>query len=90
MIDKDKEISAAKLFEEVNFKLYEETDKWLTYRKYPDTIVDEETYQEIFFNYVGQFVVICEYNHGKQEEKFITLKELLAINKQVEELGWNK
>lgn len=78
--------TAKEMFEELNFKLYEETDDFIIYRKYPDTIVDDNTYQEIFFNIKSQFLTATEYHHGILEEKFITLKELKAINKQVEEL----
>ena len=77
--------SAREMFEELGYKLYEETDKWITYKKYPDTIIDDETYQEIFFNFYDLFVVVSEYNHGKLEEKFITTKEIEAINKLIEE-----
>ena len=73
------------MFKKINYKLYEETDSWITYRKYPDTIVDDDTYQEIFYNFVDDFVVATEYNHGKLEEKFITREELLVINKLIEE-----
>ena len=79
---------AKEMFKEVNFKLHAETNDFIIYRKYPDTIVDDTSFQEIFFNNINKFVVVSEYHHGNLEEKFIDLKELKAINKQVEELGW--
>ena len=83
-------MSAEEMLETLNYILYEENDTNISYRKYPHTKTDDKTYQEIFFNKKSQFIVICEYNHGVLEEKFTTLKELQAINKQIEELGWNK
>ena len=85
LLNQEKEISSKEMFKKINYKLYEETDSWITYRKYPDTIVDDDTYQEIFYNFVDDFVVATEYNHGKLEEKFITREELLVINKLIEE-----
>lgn len=83
--DLDSNMSSKEMFEKSNYKLYEETDSWITYKKYPDTIVDDNTYQEIFYNFVDDFVVATEYNHGKLEEKFINRNELLAIVKLIEE-----
>ena len=83
-------MKAKEMFEELGYELYEETDIYMSFRKYPDTIADYGTYQEIFFNTQSMFFVIAEYRKGKLEEKFMTTKELKAINKQVEELGWNK
>lgn len=83
--DLDSNMSSKEMFEKANYKLYEETDSWITYRKYPDTIIDDDTYQEIFYNFVDDFVVATEYNHGKLEEKFINRNELLAIVKLIEE-----
>ena len=80
--------SAKEMFEELGYELYEETDIYMSFRKYPDTIEDDGTYQEIFFNTQSMFFVIAEYIEGELEEKFMTTKELKAINKQVEELGW--
>lgn len=82
-------MTAKEMFEELGYELYDETDIYISYRKFPDTIVDNKTYQEIFFNTQSMFFVISEYKHGELEEKFIITKELQAINKQVEELGWN-
>ncbi|MBR1386415.1 MAG: hypothetical protein IJ568_06265 [Bacilli bacterium] len=81
-------MTAKEMFEKLNYILYEENDINISYRKYPDTKIDDLTYQEIFFNKQSQFIVIVEYNSEGMEEKFTTLKELQAINKQVEELGW--
>lgn len=80
--------TAKEMFKELGYKLDEETDTYIRYRKYPDTVVDNETYQEIFFNIRSMFFTADEYIVGEVEEKFITIKELQAINKQVEELEW--
>lgn len=81
-------MSAKEMFEEINFNLYEETNDYITYRRYPNTVIDDNSYQEIFFNKSERFIVVSEYYKGDLEEKFILISELKAINKQCEELGW--
>lgn len=69
--------TADKMFEELGYKLIRETEIWIVYRG---------KIKDIDFNKMSKSV---EAESGMSSEK-ITLQELKAINKKVEELGWIK
>lgn len=69
-----------KIFEELGYKKVEDTDKNIEYRK-----VENEDLFEINFWKEDKTVSKNYY----RDIGYITLKELQAINKKVEELGWS-
>jgi 5-bromo-4-chloroindolyl phosphate hydrolysis protein len=66
-------VNAKEMFEKLGYEL--EEDNWIIYSNEEDAIVfmDDKTFYKRHYYDAGD----------------ITMKELQAINKQVEELGWN-
>ena len=67
-------MSAKEMFEELGYKQDYNIDYAIRYCN------EERDYYIYFYKYVRKIEVLHD----------ITLQELKAINKQVEELGWNK
>lgn len=76
--------SAREMFEELGYE-YKEIKtsifRNIQYKKYSKII---------FFRYDKCIIPYCDYGDGEEGSALLNLKELQAINKQVEELGWNK
>ncbi len=77
-------MSAKEMFEKLGYHL-EKTINDDRFINYTNT---NERYAEFFFDKQEKNVVKTFLNSGIAER--ITSQELQAINKQVEELGWNK
>lgn len=78
--------SAKEMFEELGYKLYEHK----TYMFYEKALKEnpeyENDYEHIEFNFIDETI---NKTYGDDNSVCdITLEELQAINKQVEELGW--
>lgn len=69
----DIEVNADELFEELGYLLKEENESYAEYQK--------KEYYIIMFNKVDK-------TYRKVHESEITIKENIAINKKMEELGW--
>lgn len=84
--------SARELFEELGYECDESCDGIL-YAKYIDSDRCGVEQRSISFDKVDKtvekYVGEAGFSH-KYYRAYINLKELQAINKQVEELGWNK
>lgn len=79
-------MTAKEMFEKLGYKLIKQKQQWqhlIVYEKYTKIFDETET---ITFNTSGR-IIMKELNG---ECGCIFIKELEAINKQVEELGWNK
>lgn len=77
-------MTAKEMFEKLGYKLIKQKKQWehlIVYEKYDKRFDETET---ITFNTSGR-VIMKELN---DEGGCIFIKELKAINKQVEELGW--
>lgn len=81
-------MTAKEMFEKLGYELYTDSYYKISY-KFKNTISD--TYEIEFFKDKKEFV--CEWYSDSPFEPVkpfnVTLQELQAINKQVEELGWN-
>lgn len=79
-------MTAKEMFEKLGYKLIKQKQQWqhlIVYERYDKRFDETET---ITFNTSGR-VIIKELN---DENCCIFINELKAINKQVEELGWNE
>lgn len=76
--------SAREMFEELGYE-YKEIKtiifRNIQYKKYSKIIL---------FRDDKCIIPYCDYGDGEEGSALLNLKELQAINKQVEELGWNK
>ena len=75
--------SAKEMFEELGYekeRIY--IDGWLNQIVYQIRMKNDRKFKKIIFQYDEKVVDFLEYTS-------INMKELKAINKQVEELGWN-
>ena len=73
-------MSAKEMFEELGYELYIESDNEICY-------MEKKNKWYISF-YLDDKVVQCSENDFYTTSIGISVKELQAINKQVEELGW--
>lgn len=91
-------MSAKEMFEELGYEYYE-GDSCIVYVKsdcIPNRINTEKiSFIKIFFN--DKYICIESYetdaylsNRKNYDATLFSLDELQAINKQIEELGWNK
>ena len=77
--------SAKEMFEELGYELISSSHNRKVFKK--DNLVTSYT---IVFEYCAKTINIYSSINGKGfNSKNMTMKELQAINKQVEELGWN-
>lgn len=82
-------MTAKEMFEDLGYELIEDNKSYLRYADY----VDEHKYagEMIDFDKKNKgFRLTRKSYQGNTHFKYGTIKELQAINKQVEELGWNK
>ena len=77
-------MKAKEMFEKLGYAETKLTDEMIT-KLYEKNIFGDR--QMIYF-YPEKSVRIIFYSNGKIYPPLITLEELQAINKQVEELGW--
>ncbi len=70
--------TAKEMFEELGYKIVRDDEEFLDY--------ETEEYYISFWKHKKIFYKV-EYGYDAGD---ITMQELKAINKQVEELGWNK
>jgi len=80
-------MSAKEMFEKLGYELYEHK----TYMFYEKALKEnpeyENDYEHIEFNFISETI---NKTYGDDNSVCdITLEELQAINKQIEELGWN-
>lgn len=81
--------SAKEMFEELGYKQEENDKRYISYCLH--YYEDKDCMRKIVFDLQYKiFLAYSPYNLEKYEDCsiFIELKELQAINKQVEELGW--
>lgn len=80
--------SAREMFEKLEYQLYEETKKYLRYKKGISKYADG-TYIEFDLNnkMIRLYTKTPQYNNNP---RYADYREFEAINKQVEELGWIK
>lgn len=75
--------SARKMFEDLGY----------TYKKQKNLYLESITYEKgskrILFRYDKKIIPYADYG-DEEDATLLALEELQAINKQVEELGWNK
>ena len=82
-------MSAKEMFEELGYELIRDCEFYLFYEKaLKENAEYENDYLHISFEKQDK-EVIKTYGDDNSPEA-ITMRELQAINKQVEELGWNK
>lgn len=77
-----KEKTADEMFKELGYEILFKNEKMIQY-EFEGVYMDNE----IKFDLKGK-TVLKEYSTGESQE--ITIEELQAINKKVEELGWIK
>ena len=81
-------MSAKEMFEKLGYKLY----KHQTYMFYEKALKKkpeyENDYEHIEFNFISETINKTYGDDNSVSD--ITFEELQAINKQVEELGWNE
>ena len=81
-------MSAKEMFEELGYKLMNDCEYYLFYEKpLKENTEYENDYLHISFEKKDK-AFIKTYGDDNSPE-IITMEELKAINKQVEELGWN-
>ena len=84
--------SAKEMFEELGYKQEENNKRYISYCwYYYEDYEDKDCMRKIVFDLQDKgFLAYSPYNLDKYKDCsiFIDLKELQAINKQVEELGW--
>lgn len=83
--------SARELFEELGYKLDEQEDYliyWKLAKKQQVNYYHTQNEIQIEFNLTYKTIEKRELFHTDEDNTIITLRELQAINKQVEELNW--
>ena len=83
-------MSAKEMFEELGYKQVSKTDKFVRYEGQPTMIDAYEFYIEIWKRNELDDFLIRKATMQKEYVSNIWGKELKAINKQCEELGWLK
>ena len=79
------------MFEKLNYKQEQNDKNFIIYRYYMKD--DKYCIREITFDLQDKgFIAFSPYELDNDDDCsiFINLKELQAINKQIEELGWNE
>lgn len=77
--------SAREIFEELGY-VYSKDEEGIYYSKY---FIETDCYMKIEFIFGLKDIFIYLENNASNVYTSICLHELKAINKQVEELGWN-
>lgn len=81
--------SAREMFEELGYELIEDSKSYLRYANY----FDEHKYAGDMIDFEKKnkrFRLTRKTFQGNTHYIYGTIEELQAINKQIEELGWNK
>lgn len=80
-------MSAKEMFEELDYIKIKENDNYILYKHKRTPI-----YIEFTSNFAKSIKNISCYSNFLlfKQNVYLTLEELKAINKQIEELGWNK
>ncbi len=79
----DDKVSAKEIFEKLNyFQSSEDEEDELVYNLHSE---DVENYRYISFHKIFKYIEMDDWTGNFQ----LSMQELQAINKQVEELGWN-
>lgn len=81
--------SAREMFEELGYKEVEKTDYSVRYEGQPTMIGSYEFYIEIWKREEMDDFLVRKATIQKEYVSNISGEELQAINKQVEEFGWN-
>lgn len=82
-------MSAKEMFEELGYELIRDCEFYLFYKKaLKENAEYENDYLHISFE--KQYKEVIKTYGDDNSPEAITMRELQAINKQVEELGWNK
>lgn len=76
-------MNAKEMFEKIGYK-YKKTKNL-----YLENIIYEKGSKRILFRYDKKIIPYADYG-DIEDATLLTLEELQAINKQVEEMGWNK
>ena len=79
-------MTAKKMFKKLEYKIKENEDE-IKYSKYFKLDDYESLYYVIIFNKNKKRIELDQFDFY-EENYVLTLKELQAINKQIEELGW--
>lgn len=80
-------MTAKEMFEQLHYKIEKNNKNELIYR-YDEVLMEERIIQHIMFAKISK--IIFSYREQFGEFCGIGMAELQAINKQVDELGWNK
>lgn len=86
-------INAKEMFEQLGYKLDEQEDYLIYWKNAKDQQINRYYRQneiQIEFNLAYKTIEKRELFNTDENSNIITLRELKAINKQIEELGWNK
>lgn len=84
-------MSAKEIFEELGYKLIEDSKSYLRYADYRDKDKKYMGGEMIDFDKKNKrFRLTSKSCQGNTHFKYGTMQELKTINKQIEELGWNK
>lgn len=84
--------SARELFKKLGYKLDEQEDYliyWKFAKKQRVNYYHTQNEIQIEFNFTYKTIEKRELLHTDEDSAIITLRELQAINQQVNELGWN-
>lgn len=76
-------MTAKEMFEDLGYKYKKQKNLYL------ESIIYEKGSKRILFRYDKKIIPYADYGET-EDATLLTLEELQAINKQVEELGWNK
>ena len=77
-------MNAREIFEKLGYRDYHKTDKEIIYNYSWNE--EPEEYRYICFNLETKQIELSDW----RGDFYLKRKELQAINKQIEELGWNK
>lgn len=84
-------MTAKEMFEELGYELIEDNKSYLRYANYFDKECIHMGGEMIDFDKKNQrFRLTRKTCQGNTHFKYGTMQELQVINKQIEELGWNK
>lgn len=72
-----------KMFEELGYKIFEETDNFIEYQKKSDNCSKFIRFDLLDKTFTSFYYVAID------RQSYITMQELQAINEKVKELGWN-